>query len=103
MVKAATTPVKTAPAAAAEEEPAFPRGGRQPLSALERKRLRDEGRAEAEKDFLSSSARKKKRKEPALEVRSRWQWQIAAAATASHVPPVYDSFCWGRSNENYML
>ena len=68
--------MSTAPAPAAEKEPAFPRGGRQPLSALERKRLRDEGRAEAEKDFLSSGARKKKRREPALEVRNGWQSQI---------------------------
>ena len=53
---------------ASTEEVAFPRGGKQALSAIERKRLRDEGKADAEKDFLAGNLGKKKRKLPEDEV-----------------------------------
>ena len=38
------------------------------MSAIERKRLRDEGKADAEKDFLAGNLGKKKRKLPEDEV-----------------------------------
>jgi hypothetical protein len=53
---------------ATTEEVAFPRGGKQALSAIERKRLRDEGKADAEKDFLTGGFGNKKQKLPEDEV-----------------------------------
>lgn len=54
--------VKTANNVSAAGEEAFPRGGKQLLSAVEKKRLRDEAKAEAERDFLSTELGKKRRK-----------------------------------------
>lgn len=45
--------------AAAGQEDAFPRGGRRLVSAAEKKRLREEGAAEAQRDFSSPSKRRK--------------------------------------------
>jgi hypothetical protein len=53
------------------EEVAFPRGGKQALSALERKRLREEGKADAEKDFLAGGFGNKKQKVQEDEVKYR--------------------------------
>lgn len=45
-----------------EDIAAFPRGGKEALPALERKRLREEGKAQAQKDFLSDRPGSKKQK-----------------------------------------
>lgn len=51
------------------EETAFPRGGKQVLTPLERKRLREEAKLEAEQDFAASAPRKKNRSSALAEVR----------------------------------
>ena len=50
---------------ATEQEESFPRGGGKALSAFERKRLRQEAQAEAERDFFDEGGRKKRRSDPA--------------------------------------
>lgn len=54
--------------AESQDDAAFPRGGKQTLPAFERKRLREEAKAEAQKDFLAAKAGPKKRKPNKKEV-----------------------------------
>ena len=44
-----------------QDEPEFPRGGKAAVPALERKRLREEGQAQARQDFLASGQGKRKK------------------------------------------
>lgn len=46
-----------------QEEAAFPRGGKQAVSALERKRLRDEGQAQARRELLTQKPGRKRKSE----------------------------------------
>ena len=77
-----------------QDEPAFPRGGRPAVPALERKRLREEGQAQARQDFLSSDQGKRKKANKnevfPYEHTSLLAWLLSLPVPTPHVIPFID-------------
>ena len=65
-----------APETLQDEETAFPRGGGSTISALERRRIKAEAQADAERDFFAEASAAKRRKLGSSQV-----WSICAHLT----------------------
>ena len=78
-----------APETLQDEETAFPRGGGSTISALERRRIKAEAQADAERDFFAEASAAKRRKLGSS--------QVCSILCASHPADTEGLVCWGES------
>ena len=88
VAKRADKPVvaNPAPEALQDEETAFPRGGGSTISALDRRRIKAEAQADAERDFFAEASAAKRRKLGTS--------QVFSVVCAFHPADTEGLFCW---------
>ena len=88
VAKRADKPVvaNSAPEVLQDEEKAFPRGGGSTISALDRRRIKAEAQADAERDFFAEASAAKRRKLGTS--------QVCSIKRVLHPADTEGMFCW---------